>query len=139
MKRVAGFTIIELMIVVAVLTVILALAIPSFMTARKAAAETKAKTRLRSSVTLSEQYHSRFRTYSPSLSEMIHAGLTLDYDIDPQSAYVFSYSGSASTWTMNGDPRTPGKTGDNYFYADQTGVIRFSSSGQADASSQPIE
>ena len=139
MKRVAGLTIIELMIVVAVLTVIVALAIPSFLTARKAAAETKAKTRLRSTVTLSEQYHSRFRSYAPSLTDMINAGLTLDYDINPQSAYIFSYAGSASTGTLTGDPRQPGKTGDNYFFTDQTGVIRYSPTGQADGNSQPIE
>jgi len=139
MKRSAGLTIIEFMIVVAVLTVVVAIAIPSFVNARKASAETKTKTRLRSTVTLSEQYRGRFGTYAPSLTEMINAGLTPDYDTNPQSSYIFSYSGATFTWTMNGDPRAPGSTGDNYFYADQTGVIRFSPTGPADSTSQPIE
>jgi type IV pilus assembly protein PilE len=139
MKRSAGLTIIEFMIVVAVLAVIIAIAIPSFINARKASAESSAKTRLRSTVTLSEQYRGRFGTYANGLPAMITSGLTPDYDTNPASAYIFTYSGSSFTWAMNGNPRFPGNTGDNYFYADQTGVIRFSPIGPADANSQPIE
>lgn len=141
MKRKQGFTLIELMIVVAIIAIIAAIAIPSLLNARKAGNEASAISSLRTLTTVNEQYRTRFQEYSSDLANLN----TNDY-IDSvlssgvKSGYTFAYtSTSANTWSCVADPSVAGTTGDRYFFADQTGVIRFSSTGSATTASNPID
>ncbi|MGH2620568.1 MAG: hypothetical protein ACRDHG_08355 [Anaerolineales bacterium] len=59
--------------------------------------------------------------------------------------YVLSYAATDSNhdgvrdlYTIHANPEKPGHTGERYFFTDQSGVIRFESGRQANASSQPI-
>ena len=61
-----GFTLIELMIVVAIIAVIAAIAIPSLLIARISGNESSAISSLRTISTVTEQYNSRFSQYAPS-------------------------------------------------------------------------
>ena len=140
MKREQGFTLIELMIVVAIIAIIAAIAIPSLLNARKAGNEASAISSLRTLVTVNEQYRTRFQNYSSSLSNL---SLT-DY-IDgvlgagAKSGYTFTYSGDTNTWTGSAVPTVAASTGDRGFFVDESGVIRFEASGAATASSNPID
>ena len=41
-------------------------------------------------------------------------------------------------FTVNANPAVPGRTGEKYFFVDQSNVIRFSITGPADATSSPV-
>ena len=140
MRSNKGFTLIELMIVVAIIAIIAAIAIPSLLNARKAGNEASGISSLRTLTTVNEQYRTRFQAYAAALTK-----LSAEDYIDSvlgsgsKSGYSFTYAGGTNTWTCAADPSTPGTTGDRYFFVDQTGVIRFSSSATATAADPPID
>ena len=124
MKRQHGFTLIELMIVVAIIAIIAAIAIPSLLNARKAGNEASAISSLRTLTTVNEQYRTRFSTYGISLTNIQTAGY-IDSVLGggAKSGYTFTYAGATNTWSVAGAPTSIGTTGDRYFFVDQTGVI----------------
>jgi len=140
MKRNQGFTLIELMIVVAIIAIIAAIAIPSLLNARKAGNEASAISSLRTLTTCCEQYRTRFQSYPSGLT-----ALSTERYIDnvlgsgTKSGYSFSFAGAANTWLCSSTPTATGTTGDRYFFVDQSGVIRFSSTGAATSSSPAID
>jgi prepilin-type N-terminal cleavage/methylation domain-containing protein len=140
MRKQEGFTLIELMIVVAIIAIIAAIAIPSLLNARKAGNEASSISSLRTLTTVNEQYRTRFQAYAGSLTNL-SASNYIDSVLGSgtKSGYRFVYAGATNTWTCNSNPETPGTTGDRYFFVDQTGVIRFKSSGPAAATDPPID
>ena len=56
----------------------------------------------------------------------------------PKLRFVFTRTASRFTWTCNTGPVSPGKSGDRYFFVDDTGVIRFSTTGPAGPTSTAI-
>lgn len=139
LQRSAGLTLIELLIVVAVLTIMVMLAVPSFQNARKTAEATKSIGRLKITVTSNEQYSLRFGSYASSMDDLLNSGLVADFDRSPNAAYTYIYTVTGATWALNAAPTIAGVTGDVEFYVDQTGVIRFSTSGPATAASPPVD
>ena len=140
MKREQGFTLIELMIVVAIIALIAAIAIPSLLSSRKAGNEASAISSLRTMMTVNEQYKTRFQTYSDSLATLSASGFIDDVlGAGTKSGYAFSYAGAVNTWTVTADPQTMGGTGDRGFFLDQTGVIRCLDGGSASSASPPID
>jgi len=137
----SGFTLIELMIVVAIIAIIAAIAIPSLLNARKSGNEASAISSLRTLCTVNEQYRTRYQAYAGSLANLNAAGyIDAVLATGTKSGYGFTYaSPSANTWSCNADPSTAGTTGDRGFFADQTGVIRFVASGAANAASPPLD
>ena len=140
MKREQGFTLIELMIVVAIIAIIAAIAIPSLLNARKAGNEASAISSLRTLTTVNEQYRTRFQAYSSSLGNLSAAGY-IDSVLGggTKSGYTFTYAAGTNTWTTSGTATTAGTTGDRSFFADQSGVIRFAASGAATSASPPLD
>lgn len=147
MKRQQGFTLIELMIVVAIIAIIAAIAIPSLLNARKAGNEASAISSLRTLTTVNEQYRTRFR--DPALNigyaDML-ANLQLAGYIDSvlgtgvKSGYAFKYTYvDENQWNCQANPQTLNTTGDRSFFVDQTGVIRGLAGAAADALSPPID
>ena len=67
-KAQQGFTLIELMIVVAIIAVIAAIAIPSLLGAKKSANEASAISSLRTVCTVCEQFRNRNGTYPATLA-----------------------------------------------------------------------
>ena len=124
-----GFTLIELMIVVAIIAIIAAIAIPSLLTAKKSGHEAAIIASLRTLSSTQEQYHSRFGAYG-SLTNLGGE----DY-IDPvlaggsKSGYDITLTPGDDTWSAVAVPSDPGTTGDRGFWVDQTGVIRFTADG----------
>ena len=140
MKRNQGFTLIELMIVVAIIAIIAAIAIPSLLNARKAGNEASAISSLRTLTTVNEQYRTRFGDYSDSMTSLSAEGyIDSVLGAASKSGYTFTYAGGTNTWTTSTVPTTAGTTGDRGFFVDQSGVIRFTSSGTASSTSPPID
>ena|ERR1041385_1047921 len=141
MNRKQGFTLIELMIVVAIIAIIAAIAIPSLLNARKSGNEASAISSLRTLTTVNEQYRTRFQAYAPALADLVAQGYIDNVlGAGAKSGYNFVYARpDVNTWTCNGDPQNPGTTGDRHFFVDQSGVIRFDPAAAAGAASAPID
>jgi len=140
MKRNQGFTLIELMIVVAIIAIIAAIAIPSLLNARKAGNEASAISSLRTMTTVNEQYRTRFGAYADALATLNTEGYIDNVlSTGAKSGYTFGYTGGANTWSCTADPTDPTVTGDRYFFVDQSGVIRFNAAAQAGAGDNAID
>ncbi len=136
-----GFTLIELLIVVAVIGIIAALSIPNLLESKKAANEKVAITYMRSWTAAQELYHNRFGVYADADNQLFNAGLVDGRGSADSHGYTFSIdngSNSLYTWWGTSNPDVPGQTGSRWFYIDHTGVIRWSTSGNADSSSPPL-
>jgi prepilin-type N-terminal cleavage/methylation domain-containing protein len=139
MKRNQGFTLIELMIVVAIIAIIAAIAIPSLLNARKAGNEASAISSLRTLSTVNEQYRTRFQQYAPALAPLQAAGyIDSVLGSGTKSGYIFTYVGGAVTYTCNADPLVAGTTGDRGFFVNESGVIRGNDPAPATVASNPI-
>lgn len=152
----AGFSLIELLIVVAVILIIAAIAIPNFIQSRMRANESAAAQDART-ITTAEVIYST--TYGIGFSSTLAAlgGNTVLPDqnnaglIDPvlgagtAAGYQFTYNiltqganGNVTGYSLNADPLTA-TSGQRHFYTDQTAVIRSNLSVPAGPSDPPIQ
>ena len=139
-RRNSGFTLIELMIVVAIIAIIAAIAIPSLLNARKAGNEASAISSLRTLSTVNNMYRTRYQSFSSSLANLSTAGyIDAVLGAGTKSGYAFTYSGSTNTWTVSATPSTSGTTGDRGFFVNESGVVRFAATGAATSASPPLD
>jgi prepilin-type N-terminal cleavage/methylation domain-containing protein len=152
-----GFSLIELLIVVAIILIIAAIAIPNLLRSRIAANQASAVGSMRTINTAEITYASTYNSgYSSSLSDLAPpaagasptstaAGL-IDSVLagGSKSGYTFTYTpgtavgGRIETYTLAAAPTTVGTTGTNYYFTDQSGVIRQNSTGAASAADSPL-
>jgi prepilin-type N-terminal cleavage/methylation domain-containing protein len=136
-----AFTLLELMLVVAVLAIIIAMAIPGYLNSKKQANETSAIASLKNITLAQTQYRVRFGVYA-TLANLTASELVDSSFMDSEkSGYQFTPNGVATRgrWGINADPLTPGVSGNRYFYADHTGVIRFKLGGQAGSTDSAVD
>jgi|SRR5271168_1716337 len=159
MKKQKGFSLIELLIVVAIILIIAAIAIPNLLRSRMAANEASAVGSLRSLNTAQVTYSTTYPNigFAAAISSLGGtaasctgaATSTNSCLVDSvlasgtKSGYTFLEPASTGTpvvtYTFTGTPVTVGQTGQRMFFTDQSGVIRFDSTGAgATVASTPI-
>jgi prepilin-type N-terminal cleavage/methylation domain-containing protein len=134
MSKAKGFSLIELLIVVAIILIIAAIAIPNLVKSKMAANEAAAVGSTRTIVTSELTYASVYPgTGYTTLSNLYSAGF-IDSVLGAGSKSGYSFSLAAAggtptnTFTANANPLTAGTTGTNFYCSDQTGVIQRGSS-----------
>ena len=128
------------MLVVLLMAIVAAIAIPQMLKGRTAGSETSVISCLRTLIAANRKYHSRFRTYAGSLTDLFDEGYIDSVFVSGTKAgSCFAYTGGANTWKCSADPEKPGITGDYCVFVDQTGVIRLSWTGTASSSDPPID
>ena len=156
-NREKGFSLIELLIVVAIILIIAAIAIPNLLRSRMAANEASAVGSIRTINTSAVTYSSTYpnQGFPPSLASMGGAlpctatstnACLLDQVLaaGTKSGYTFVWTGDGNTpsvgYTITATPVTVGTTGQRMFCSDQSGVIRFDPSGAGcTAASNPLQ
>jgi type IV pilus assembly protein PilA len=159
-----GFSLIELLIVVAIILIIAAIAIPNLLRLRIAANQASAVGSLRTLNTAEITYATTYNTgYTSNLGSLAPPGsgnpvATAAGLIDSvlsggggtasqsaKSGYSFTYtagatdvSGRINTYSITATPLSVGTTGTNYYFTDQSGVIRQNSTAVAASSDSPL-
>ncbi len=137
MRRTSGFTLLELMVVVALIAILVVVAAANMQNGRKNANEASTIAFFKQAVISNEQYRTRFGRFPASFDDLVQFGFFADGQ-NP-SGYSLTYFPSVESWAFQGNPQVPGETGDRYFYVDQMGVIRSNLSGPANSASKPID
>lgn len=141
MKRNTGFTLIELMIVVAIIAIIAAIAIPNLLRSRVQSNESSAIGNCRTVVGAEIAYNSANGVYTTTWADMTGASpayLEGNWGTGPKNGYTFSLAGDTDCFTLSASPATQGKSGVRGFFTDCSGVIRFNTSGTATVADSPI-
>lgn len=133
----SGFTLMEIMIVVGIVTVLLTLAVPNFIRSRVIGNETAALANCRAINNGCQLYHVNQETYPESLSELIEPASNPPY-IDAvlasgrKQGYEFVYEFvDSGHFALNANPTSAGFLKGRYFYMDESGVVRANSDGPA--------
>lgn len=146
LKRNCGFTLIEIMVVVAVILIILVIALPNMLRSRMNANEIAAIGHCRLVSNACQSYYSNNmpHAYPTGLTDLVAPTSVPPY-IDTalssgkKQGYEFTYTFvNEDSFTLRANPKTPGRTGVRYFYVDETGVIRANASQEAGPTDTPV-
>lgn len=142
MRTKAGFTLVEIMIVVAIIALLAAIAIPNLLRARLNANESAAIAAMQTLSTAAQSYRSANPSYPTNLTALCTA--TPPY-IDSvlgggaKQGYSFLLTGAANSFAANASPLVSGTTGNRFFFVDTSGVVRSAPASAANSASAPIE
>jgi type IV pilus assembly protein PilA len=157
-KRPNGFTLMELLIVIAIILILMLMAIPTIGSLRKKANDTSAINSVQTIIKAEIQYESSYPANgyacslpalggdpaagppSPTAAQVLQGDLTSGF----KSGYIFTI-GNCTKVTINGTdrytgytvtavPQTVGKTGDRGFCSDQFGTLKYDPAGGTNCS-----
>jgi prepilin-type N-terminal cleavage/methylation domain-containing protein len=158
-----GFSLVELLMVAAIMLIIATFALPNFIRTRYTANETSAVSSLRILYGAETQYASNYNSFSADLNslgpppigalpsatdaDLVDGVLSGQISGQPlqfqKSGYLFIYTPvgtfpSAQQYTFQANPLVRGNTGQHSFFMDQTGIVRSNGSAAATVSDSPI-
>lgn len=134
-RRRRGFTLIEMLIVVAIVLIIAAVAIPRLDKARMQTYETAAIRQIQTLHAAEAQYMSQFGRFAtkleelgppasgqpgPAASDLIPGDLAKGI----KTGYQFALTGGPTGYAVNANPVTYNSTGRRTFFSDQSMIIR---------------
>ena len=163
-KEAQGFSPIELLIVVAIILIISAIAIPNLLRSRMAANQASAVGSLRTLNTAEINYSTTYGVgFASTLGDLgppasgtpvatgaglidsILSGGAATATSSNKSGYKFTYnpgtadpSGRINSYSITATPLTVGTTGTNYYYTDESAVIRQNSTATAASTDSPL-
>ncbi len=161
-SKLAGFSLIELLIVVAVILVIAAIAIPNLLRSRMAANEASAVASVRSINTSQVVYQSTYNigfaarlidlgdggvaaNCTPPTLPVFTSSCLIDSSLatGSKSGYNFTYTPVSTgavvgAYIVNADPISSGGSGQRHFFSDETLVIRGNNVAVASGADPPI-
>jgi len=147
-RRRRGFSLIELLIVIAIILVIAAIAAPKLNNARMHAQEMAAIRQLNTIHQMETQYFSQFGRFAENLTQLGPpqggAPGPAAADLIPgdlaqgkKTGYVFTLTGTKDGYTVTAVPEAFGSTGRRTFYSDQTLVVRENWGAEPPTASSP--
>ena len=160
MRDKKGFSLIELLIVVAIILIIAAIAIPSYLRSRMLANESAAVSAVRTINTAQISYNSAYPTvgYAPTLTALGGTSCAppsstsaclidqvLGQDPAVKNGYTFTLTNVTGTpnvtYAIMATPNQPNVSGIRYFCSFQDAVVRFSMGtiGTCDGSVPPVQ
>jgi type IV pilus assembly protein PilA len=136
-----GFSLIELLIVVAIILIIAAIAIPNLLRSKIAANQASAVASLRTLNTSSVLFNTNYQQYPSALTDMATGASVTSTSADlidsvlstgTKSGYNFAWTGGGTTgaYTIVATP-VSAATGTVYYFTDQSLVIRSNSTKAA--------
>jgi type IV pilus assembly protein PilA len=167
MRRQKGFSLIELLIVVAIILIIAAIAIPNLQRAKMSANEASAVAGMHTIFTAEAAYYAQGWSNPGALgfSATLHdlgsstgcnpPSITSSCQLDDvmanattpataKSGYYFTYVPIANGvlnvgFSLNADPAVRGSSGQRSFYTDQSGVVRYNATAPATVSDVALQ
>ena len=150
-NRRRGFSLIELLIVIAIILIIAAIALPNLKTARMNALEMAAIKHIETLNTAQTSYYSTFGKYAPSLQALgpgegdtsgpdASGLIPEDLASGEKGGYRFTLQAADHQFTLNADPVVFNSTGRRTFFCDESLIVRNNFGAEpADRNSPPIQ
>jgi type IV pilus assembly protein PilA len=148
-RRIAGFSLIELLIVIAIILIILGVALPKLTKSRTFAQEMAAQKAIQTLHTAQTQYYSQYGQYATALSmlgpptngnpgpggaELIDKDLAMG----EKGGYKFTLQQTSTGYAINAVPMQFGTSGSHTYYADQSMATHAHSGPEPATPNDPI-